>query len=61
MNKREYLEKHLRELKEKHDRLDEEIERAFRSYADDVFVHGLKTRKLKIKDEMRDIKHVLTG
>ena len=61
MNKEEYLKKHLRELIKKHNSLDTEIERAYRNYADDMFVHRLKSRKLKIKDEMSEIKLVLNG
>lgn len=61
MNRKQYIEKHRKELELKKKKLEEQIEQAYSHYADDLYVHRLKTKKLRIKDELEELKSISTG
>lgn len=50
------LESHLKVIKEKHDALDKMIVEAYNHYIDDNEVHKMKVEKLRLKEEMDQIK-----
>jgi|LakMenEpi03Aug12_release.lakeMendotaPanAssembly.Ray.scaffolds.fasta_scaffold5202298_1 hypothetical protein len=51
------LEAHIRELSEKHSKLDIAIQSEMRSLAsDDTYVAALKRQKLKLKEELEQLK-----
>lgn len=50
---------HYESLKEKHEKLDREIEDAFNHHVDDVKIHEMKAKKLHLKEQMYDIEQKL--
>jgi hypothetical protein len=50
------MEHHLKTLKEKHDLLDKEIKEEYSHHVDEVLLKEKKLKKLKLKEEMEEIK-----
>jgi hypothetical protein len=46
---------HYNSLKEKHDVLDKEIEKAYNEHANDIEINKMKTDKLHLKEQMYEI------
>ena len=61
MNRKQYVEKHLRDLIKRKERLDKEIWEAYTTYVDDTTIHRLKAKKLKVRDEIEEIKNINSG
>lgn len=50
---------HYRSLKEKHDKLDSEIENSFIHHESDEKIHEMKKQKLHLKEQMFEIEQKL--
>ena len=50
---------HYNSLKEKHDKLDKEIQDAFNHHVDDTKLHEMKAKKLHLKEQMYDMEQKL--
>lgn len=50
---------HYNSLKEKHDKLDKEIEDAFNHHEDDLKINEMKAKKLHLKEQMYDMEQKL--
>lgn len=59
MSTTEKLMGHYTSLKEKHDKLDKEIEQAYNAHTDDLVIHKMKSNKLYLKEQMYDIEQRL--
>ncbi|MFM9864653.1 MAG: YdcH family protein [Micropepsaceae bacterium] len=52
------LESHIQELSDKHHKLDELIQdELHRPHPDDLLLHDLKKRKLRLKEEIERLRH----
>jgi hypothetical protein len=50
------VESHLKQLLDRHSKLDRQIHQVELTSTDDVFVHRMKKQKLKLKEEIESIK-----
>lgn len=55
MNK-EKFQHHIEHLEQLHNSVDKQIQKIYREYGNDISVQQLKKKKLKIKDEIENLK-----
>jgi len=58
MNKDQYIQKKLKKLLIEKETIQKQIDNAYEHYEDDLKVHYLKVLRLRIKDEIEEIKSI---
>jgi uncharacterized protein YdcH (DUF465 family) len=61
MSTPEKLMGHYNSLKEKHEKLDKEIEQAYNTHTDDLVINKMKSEKLHLKEQMYEMEQRLKG